>query len=546
MINPDPWTEWKSGQNNGESNAWTDYQKENPVQVTDLSNSGVDPFEAIAGGALATIIGKGIGAAIGAAFADGGVVRKPNTEREAIANRQRRAKIAKASGDLRLAMGGTVSAESSHSSSEDIAALAIAWKLSRAGLSPEAANDPETIRAIVEACITPEFAVEIMDEFLEFLDQQGSANILTVINALTGTSAQAPAAYTEAETAVPTISPEDGGVQLAGGGFLGGNMGIALGAGVDEYDKQRKLKADDAWNELRMKLAKPELDTLDEATAARRSSLQLQGAENQANASMIGDKATNARLKLMNDNASQEDQAYGRLSQHLSDKDYEGATRYANSLNMPQFGGAKVSSFAHDPATGATATLDDGRTVGIPQATLDRGTKAMNGKYDFITNRVTGDIVRVNDRTGEAEPVIHANGTVNRPLSLAQQTTNKQIEISRQRIAGMSPEEIRRRTAKATDTGRPNPDFDPNFAQHVRLANKRKYGADDWYDQQGQANPPPAQPQVNNVTSKFSSDQSMSGNRLGDKIVTYRNAAGQTVQGYEVHDASGRVIGHYN
>lgn len=541
MINPDPWSEWKAGKTDGESNEWTDYQQENPVKVADLSESAVDPLEAIAGGALATLIGKGLGTAISAMFADGGMVRKPKTEQEARTNRQRRNRLAQARGDLRLATGGAAGGQDNEQAgNEAIAELALAWKFGQY-LRPDLARDPEVVSALAQQ-VTPEDAIQIIDEFLAFL-QSGSENTMSVLASLSVAKGEAGAlAYSSDQqqpngiTREATVNPEDGGVQLAGGGFLGGNMGIALGSGVDEYDKQRKLKSDEAWNDVRMKLAKPELDTLDEATAARRSSLQLQGAENQANASMIGDKMSNARLKLMNDNATQEDQAYGRLSQHLRDRDYEGATRYANSLNLPQFGGSKVSSFAHDPATGATATLDDGRTVGIPQTSLDRGTKALNGKYDFMTNRVTGDIIRVNDRTGEAEPVIRADGTVNRPLSLAQQTSNKQIEISRRKIAGMSPEEIRRRTTKTSDTDRNNPDYDPMLAQHARLANRRMYGSDPWYDQQGQPQQPPAQPQQNPYAAKFNADPKMRGNTLGAK----------TSRGYQVLDASGKVVGYYD
>ena len=495
---------------------------------------------------IAALVGNGI-AAFTDALKRGGL--RPKTEAQAKINKQRRSKLAQARGDLRLATGGAAGGQDNEQAgNEAIAELALAWKFGQY-LRPDLARDPEVVSALAQQ-VTPEDAIQIIDEFLAFL-QSGSENTMSVLASLSVAKGEAGAlAYSSDQqqpngiTREATVNPEDGGVQLAGGGFLGGNMGIALGSGVDEYDKQRKLKSDEAWNDVRMKLAKPELDTLDEATAARRSSLQLQGAENQANASMIGDKMSNARLKLVNDNATQEDQAYGRLSQHLSDRDYEGATRYANSLNLPQFGGAKVSSFAHDPATGATATLDDGRTVGIPQATLDRGTKALNGKYDFMTNRVTGDIIRVNDRTGEAEPVIRADGTVNRPLSLAQQTSNKQIEISRRKIAGMSPEEIRRRTTKTSDTGRNSPDYDPMLAQHVRLASRRMYGRDDEYDGfqpgvtavQSNTTQRPAQGQQSAVAARFAADPRTRGYTLGK----------QTPDGYEVLDANGRPIGLFD
>lgn len=48
-------------------------------------------------------------------------------------------------------------------------------------------------------------------------------------------------------------------------------------------------------------------------------------------------------------------------------------------------------------------------------------------------------------------------------LTLAQMRTNREIHAARQKIAGLSPEEIQRKTAKQTNTGRENPDFDPVY-----------------------------------------------------------------------------------
>lgn len=538
MINPDPWTEWKSGQANGEQNAWTDYQKENPVKVTDLSESGVDPLEAIAGGALATIIGKGLGTAISAMFADGGMVRKPKTEREARTNRQRRNRLAQARGDLRLATGGAAGGQDhEQAGNEAIVELALAWKFGQ-GLRPDQARDPEVVSALVQE-MTAEDAIQIIDEFIDFL-QSCSENTMSALASLSIAKGEAGVLAYSSDQQQPnsiaqeaTVNPEDGGVQLAGGGFLGGNMGIALGAGVDEYDKQRKLKADDAWNELRMKLAKPELDTLDDATAARRSSLAKQRAESEAASSMVQDQTANARLKLAGENSDLTESTLGRLSRFKDDT--AGGLAYLNKAALSQYGGGSATGIAFDD-NGANVTLSDGRTVQIPRATMDRGAQSLNGKYGFMQDRYSGDIIRTNDKTGSADVVSSSGGPTSRPLSLAQDTSNKQIDISRQRIAGMSPEEIQRRTAKATDTGRPNPDFDPTLAQHVRLANKRKYGTDDWYDQQGQANQPPAQPQQNPYAAKFNADPKMRGNTLGAK----------TSRGYQVLDASGKVVGYYD
>lgn len=541
MINPDPWSEWKAGKTDGESNPWTEYQNENPVKVSDLSGNSVDPLEAIAGGALATIIGKGIGSAVSAMFADGGYVhRRPKTEREAHTNRQRRSRLAKARGDLRLAAGGFAGGQDNEQAgNEAIVELAFAWKFGQR-LAPDLARDPEVVSALAQE-MTAEDAIQIIDEFLAFL-QSGAENTMAVLASLSMAKGEAGThAYSSDQqqpngaTQESTVDPEDGGVQLAGGGFLGGNMGIALGAGTDQWNLQREMAMQKESHDARMKLAKPELETLDEATAARRSSLAKQRAENDANLSMVPDETTNARLKLAVSNSDLTESTLGRLGRFKDDT--AGGLAYLNKAGLSQYGGGTATGLAFDDK-GANVTLADGRTAQIPQAAIDRGARSLGGKFDFISNKVTGDIVRTNDQTGTAEVVIPSGEAKNRPLSLAQEATNKQIEISRARIAGMSPEEIRRRTSKATDTGRPNEDYDPMLAQHVRLANKRKYGNDPNFDNftPGAAGTQSAQqPAQQGIADRFAADSGMRGYKLGK----------QTDRGYEVMDANGRVIGHY-
>lgn len=530
MINPDPWSEWKAGKTDGESNPWTDYQQENPVKVSELPDSSVDPLSAIAGGALSTLIGKGIGAAIGAAFADGGLVKglqqtKPKTEKQAKSLRQTRQKHADFKSGLNFAEGGAVNPADFDQAANDVLAMcALARQVSKI-VDQNQANDPASIQAAAD------FLLEYSDEeerqgwivdFLDSFDPTGSG--LTVLNQLISNAGSTQVATDE----VAMANGGKVGVKLAGGGFLGGNLGIALGAGADEYTKQRRLQMEEGLYDIQKKLYKPQLDTLEEQTTARRSGFKVQDAENQANASMIGDKTANARLRLVNDSADLEAQSYGRLAQYKGDT--QGGLGYLNKANLPQLGGASATGLAFDDK-GANVTLSDGRTVQIPQATIDRGAQSLNGGYEFMTNRVTGDIVRTNAKTGDAQSIVRADGSVNRPLSLAQDAANKQIDISRKRIKDMTPEEMRLKTAKATDTGRPNEQYDPTLAQHVRLANKRKYGADDWYDQQGstQATPQP------NASQRFGSDPAMRGHKMGN----------QTDKGIEVLDSSGKLIGFY-
>lgn len=118
-------------------------------------------------------------------------------------------------------------------------------------------------------------------------------------------------------------------------------------------------------------------------------------------------------------------------------------------------------------------------------------------------------------------------------LSLPQHRSNAEIDAARNAVAGLTPQEIQRKTAKTTNTGRENPDFDPTLERAVTLSGRRKVGADDHFDQRQQAQQPAGND--GDVMTRFRSDQAMQGHKLGK----------QTEQGTEVFDASGRLIGHY-
>ena len=62
----------------------------------------------------------------------------------------------------------------------------------------------------------------------------------------------------------------------------------------------------------------------------------------------------------------------------------------------------------------------------------------------------------------------------------AQQANNAEINAARQTLdrMGLDKAEILRRTQKATNTGRANPDYDPSLERLLRTATQRKVGAD--------------------------------------------------------------------
>ena len=72
------------------------------------------------------------------------------------------------------------------------------------------------------------------------------------------------------------------GLHLARGGFLNGNLGIALGAGVDEMKAQNREERDAARYDFEKRLKQAEVDLLPEKMSAERKRLAYAGAANQA------------------------------------------------------------------------------------------------------------------------------------------------------------------------------------------------------------------------------------------------------------------------
>lgn len=131
------------------------------------------------------------------------------------------------------------------------------------------------------------------------------------------------------------------------------------------------------------------------------------------------------------------------------------------------------------------------------------------------------------DRIASNEAIAERRGG---NLTLPQRRSNFEISAARKSVAGLTPEEIKHKTANYTATGRENPDYDPTLAKAVSLAGRRMYGDDAEFDQR-------QQPAGNDsdLTTRFRADAGMKGHTMGE----------QTDIGMEVLDASGRLIGHY-
>jgi len=68
-------------------------------------------------------------------------------------------------------------------------------------------------------------------------------------------------------------------------------------------------------------------------------------------------------------------------------------------------------------------------------------------------------------------------------LTLGQRRTNAEVGAAREKIQGLSADDIKRRTQQYSATGRESPDFDPDLSKAVTLANRRMYGdSDPWFE----------------------------------------------------------------
>lgn len=273
------------------------------------------------------------------------------------------------------------------------------------------------------------------------------------------------------------------------------------------------------------------------------------GLGNALRAAMIGDKVQqDAYLKSMG-SVKQAEEARGLK---MTNDHRENADRYATDETLSPHHKAALMAFkllgadADKFSRSASIEQEIGSRDAIikdPSLTTNvaKAFFATSGKapYDNVGN--TGH--SINQATGEqivANPAIaklfqnrQATGGKAPSLSLSQQRSNAEIDAARETVAGLTPEEIRLRTAKTTDTGRENPNYDPTLARSATLAGRRKIGTDQTFDNRTQqAAPPPAAP---TVTSRFQADPAMKAYKLG----------AQTPNGFEVKDSAGKVVGYY-
>lgn len=178
---------------------------------------------------------------------------------------------------------------------------------------------------------------------------------------------------------------------------------------------------------------------------------------------------------------------------------------------------------------GILAGIEASRQAGMEQRAVDRNQVQIRGQ-DLTA-------ATASDRMGSQERIAEQRTQdVGTRLTLPQRRSNFEIAAARKAVAGLTPEEIKLKTANYTATGRENKDYDPTLAKAVSLAGRRMYGDDAEFDQrQQQEQAQQSGGTDGDVITRFRADAGMKGHTMGK----------QTDLGVEVLDASGKLIGHY-
>ena len=329
-----------------------------------------------------------------------------------------------------------------------------------------------------------------------------------------------------------------------------GNLGIAMGAGVDEWNRQRANDRADRADARQGAVADAQLQEIDQRKTERDAALAI-WREAQPVFKGGPDVAAQKLLERYNSN----DAALGYDDGHTAklvktDKGYV-VTRTAQD-------GTEVDSQTFTPQQ---AMQEHVRSMYANLATInpvygekfmgwiENQGKAVADAQEKMTNRAHQvQVAQVGADARRYSADVGANATLKaagiraehqgqpKGPTLSQDRGNLEIDAARQAIAGFTQDDIRKRTAKTTDTGRENPDYDPTLARAASLAARRKIGDDDHFDQrqQGQEQAPAAMLDRADVTKRFRSERDMDNYTLGK----------ETPNGVEVL-SKGKVVGHY-
>lgn len=371
-----------------------------------------------------------------------------------------------------------------------------------------------------------------------------------------------------------TVPDAENGICMAGGGMLG----IALGAGAQEWARQRQY------------------DRLDKADArADRADARLERADTREEKSAAQVAALNG-IKLTKATQEQQDEAavrdhiraWGEGRKKIQAGDFSEVTNGIADYNAQSEPFNNGHTFAYEKTPegpslnhigpdgsvltripmkqeNALKLYDLGMTEKLRYLSPDKFEEAIKATTAsakdaaerqnkkevaqiYADGRMYGAEVGA-DATVEAAHLRAQWARQSKGLTVPQQRTNESIIAARRQLTGMTQDDILAKTQSHTGTGRENPAYDPSLARTVKLAQGRLYGDDPAHDAFNDArsqtgNPKPAQTAsvtkaagtpIERARAAMVADPNMAGHTLGD----------QTPQGFKVLDANGRHVGFY-
>jgi hypothetical protein len=200
-----------------------------------------------------------------------------------------------------------------------------------------------------------------------------------------------------------------GGLELAKGGKVGckmasgGNVGIALGAAADEWNKQRVIGMEQSLTDLRLKLARPQIETQDDQIQASKSLYKYQDASNKAGLDTLPQQTSNTKKQQQITGIGLDNTLTGYAGQKLNYGNKDSAIKILNQAvaAQPGFDGTTVVDVT--PQKNGAGVFLHMSDKSVKPVSRDEIVGAMGsikqGEYQFIHDNA-GNVYTGDKKTG--------------------------------------------------------------------------------------------------------------------------------------------------
>ena len=196
------------------------------------------------------------------------------------------------------------------------------------------------------------------------------------------------------------------GQELTGGLHMasGGNVGIALGAAADEWNKQREIGMAQSLTDLRLKLARPQLETQDDQIAAGKSLYKYQNAASQAGLDTLPQQTANTKKQQQISGIGLDNTLTGYAGQKMSYGNKDQAIKILNqaAAAQPGFDGTTVLDVTpQKDGAGVFLHMSDKSIKPVSREEIVGAMGTLKqGDYQFIHDNA-GNVYTGNKATGD-------------------------------------------------------------------------------------------------------------------------------------------------